>query len=60
MATVGLTRDLTPTLGLAGKFIIMITMYLGRVGHISLALAFNKKQQNHNLICDPVEEISVG
>ena len=60
VATVGLTRDLTPTLDLAGKLIIIVTMYLGRVGHLSLALAFNKKQENHNLICDPVEEISVG
>ena len=60
VATVGLSRNLTPSLNLAGKWIIMITMYLGRVGHLSLALAFNKKQENHNLIADPTEEISVG
>ncbi len=60
VATVGLSRNLTPALGLAGKWIIMVTMYLGRVGHISLALAFNKKQDNYHLLKDPIEEISVG
>ncbi len=59
-ATVGLTRNLTPSLGLAGKLIVIITMYLGRVGPISLALAFNKKKENQNMIRNPIEEISVG
>ena len=43
-ATVGLTRNLTSSLGSAGKIIITATMYLGRVGPISLALAFNRKK----------------
>jgi len=59
-ATVGLTRDLTPTLNLWGKMIIIITMYLGRVGPISLLIAFNTKRENKNSIKNPVEEISVG
>ena len=59
-ATVGLTRDLTPYLNTAGKMIIIGTMYLGRVGPISLALALNSNKKNHNIIKNPTEEISVG
>ena len=59
-ATVGLTRDLTPRLNEAGKVIIIGTMYLGRVGPISLALALNFKKKNQNIIKNPTEEISVG
>jgi len=59
-ATVGLTRDLTPTLGLAGKLIVIVTMYLGRIGPISLVIAFNTKRKRKNIIKNPTEEISVG
>ena len=59
-ATVGLTRDLTPRLNSAGKAIIIGTMYLGRVGPISLALALNSSKKKTNIIKNPTEEISVG
>lgn len=59
-ATVGLTRNFTASLDTVGKIIIMITMYLGRVGPISLAVAFNLRKENLNTVRCPVEEISVG
>lgn len=59
-ATVGLTRDLTPYLNSTGKAVIIGTMYLGRVGPISLALALNSKRRRTNLIKNPTEDISVG
>ena len=59
-ATVGLTRNLTPMLNLWGKLIIIVTMYLGRVGPISLLIAFNTKREKKNIIKNPTEEISVG
>lgn len=59
-ATVGLSRNLTSQLNVYGKFIIILTMYLGRVGPISLAIAFKLKKDNPNLIKCPTEEISVG
>ena len=59
-ATVGLTRNLTASLNTAGKLIITATMYLGRVGPISLGVALNLKKQNPNIIKNPVEDISVG
>ena len=59
-ATVGLSRDLTPDLNAYGKVIIIGTMYLGRVGPISLALALNSGKKQQNIIKNPTEEISVG
>ena len=59
-ATVGLSRDLTPYLNGAGKAIIICTMYLGRVGPISLALALNSNKKHQNIIKNPIEDISVG
>ena len=44
MATVGLTRGFTGTLTTAGKWIIIAAMYLGRLGPITMALAFNAKK----------------
>ena len=49
-ATVGLSRALTPTLGRAGRLIIIICMYLGRIGPISMALFFGFKGQEKNKI----------
>ncbi len=59
-ATVGLTRNLTPSLDIWGKIIIIFTMYLGRIGPISLLIAFNLKKEKRNIITEPVEEISIG
>ena len=59
-ATVGLSRNLTPFLNSIGKFIIIITMYLGRVGPISLAIAFKSKKESTNIILNPTEEVSIG
>ncbi len=43
IATVGLSRGLTGMLKPAGKLIVALTMYLGRIGPITLALAFNSR-----------------
>lgn len=59
-ATVGLTRNLTPTLNTLGKSIIIVTMYLGRIGPISLAVALGSRRENQNVVSEPTEEISIG
>ena len=59
-ATVGLSRNLTPYLNLWGKLIIIVTMYLGRVGPISLAIAFKTDKEQTNIIKNPTEEVSIG
>ena len=59
-ATVGLTRNFTASLNTVGKIIIIATMYFGRVGPISLAVAFKMRKSSENIIENPIEEISVG
>ena len=59
-ATVGLSRNLTPTLNTFGKLIIILTMYFGRVGPISLAVALGSKNESQNVISEPTEDISIG
>lgn len=49
IATVGLSRGLTGALGPAGKLIVTLTMYLGRIGPITLALAFNSRRPLDNI-----------
>ena len=59
-ATVGLSRNLTAFLNLAGKVVIIFTMYFGRIGPISLAIAFNNNKTSPNLVKDPAEEVCIG
>ncbi len=59
-ATVGLSRNFTSTLNAFGKLIIIVTMYFGRVGPISLAVALGSKNESQNVISEPTEEISIG
>ncbi len=58
--TVGLTHGLTSQLNFWGRLIIIFTMYFGRIGPISLVVAFNLRRENPNIIKNPSEEINVG
>ena len=60
IATVGLTRGITDKLNVIGKIIIIITMYIGRIGPISLALFFNTSNSSKNFRKYPKEDIRVG
>lgn len=59
-ATVGLSRNLTSFLNDAGKIIITLAMYFGRVGPISLAIVFNFRKEIMNNIKNPVEDVRIG
>ena len=61
-ATVGLTANLTPYLSDIGKVIIMVLMYIGRIGPVAMMLTLmNKRQQNiENEIKYPKGDILVG
>ena len=59
-ATVGLSRNLTASLGLFGKIIITVTMYFGRVGPISLAVALGSGNETQNIVSNPTEDIIIG
>ena len=60
LATVGLTRGMTQTLDTIGKIIIILTMYIGRIGPISLALFFNTNKADSDIRHYPEEDIRVG
>ena len=60
IATVGLSRGFTGSLNTLGKWIVIVTMYLGRVGPISLAVAFGSANESQNVISEPEEDISIG
>lgn len=60
LGTVGLTRDFTTSLNLPGKAIIILCMYLGRIGPISLAIAFSYRQGKKSLISYSKEDVTVG
>ncbi|EMT39446.1 potassium uptake protein, TrkH family [Thermoanaerobacter thermohydrosulfuricus WC1] len=59
--TVGLSLGLTPELTTVGRIIIIFTMYTGRVGPLTLALALAKRQRRPKPIIKYAEEkIMVG
>jgi trk system potassium uptake protein TrkH len=41
--TVGLSTGITPGLPFIGKFFIVLTMFIGRVGPLSLAISLNPR-----------------
>lgn len=46
IATVGLTRGLTPKLSSVGKMVVILTMYLGRIGPMTMATAIVLKEES--------------
>lgn len=50
LGTVGLSRNITPTLDLWGRLIIILAMYLGRIGPISMAFFFSRENKNNTKI----------
>ena len=61
IGTVGLTRNVTAGLNTVGRIIIIICMYLGRTGPISLVIALNNiKHKSTGKIEYPEESVTVG
>lgn len=59
MATVGLTLGITPALTAIGKIIIILLMYIGRIGAITFLISMiGKKHQDH--VVYPTGNIIVG
>ncbi|MDO4534982.1 MAG: TrkH family potassium uptake protein [Clostridium perfringens] len=57
--TVGLTLGVTPHLTAIGKIVIMITMYLGRVGPMTVVLALTRKKKKRDYRY-PEDKILIG
>lgn len=60
IGTVGLTRGITPDLSGIGKVIIILTMYLGRIGPITLALVLNPQKNKGQVCILPEEQVLIG
>ena len=61
MATVGLTQDLTTHLRVGSKIVLMILMYAGRVGPMTIALLFaGKVNLQEKMRTLPTEKIMIG
>ena len=60
IGTVGLSRNITGTLSVAGKIVIICAMYIGRIGPITMALFFNTKRAKTGGRSFPEERIIVG
>lgn len=58
LGTVGLSLDVTPTLDTFGKVIVIVAMFLGRIGPVSLALLLARRGTRH--IAYPTSRIMVG
>lgn len=59
MATVGLTLGITPGLGMVSKLLLAFLMLCGRVGSITMLLAFSSEKRVTNSRL-PLEKIQVG
>ncbi len=61
LGTVGLSTGITSSLTDIGKFIIIICMYIGRLGPITVAVSITATQKtNRNIISHPEENVIVG
>ncbi len=60
LGTVGLSTGITPSLSLASKIALMLTMFLGRVGPFTFFIAFSAKADKNKAVVLPEGEIIVG
>ncbi|MBE5953604.1 MAG: potassium transporter KtrB [Lachnospiraceae bacterium] len=60
VATVGLTRGITSDLNVIGQIIIIVSMYLGRIGPISMFIAFSNRYSIKNSIHYAEADLIVG
>jgi len=57
--TVGLSMGITPALSIAGRITIIVTMFVGRLGPLYVALALVQRQKPKNYYY-PVESVRIG
>lgn len=61
IATVGLSTGITSSLSIVGKLVIIVCMFIGRLGPITVAVALSSKySQNQNLVHYPEDKVLVG
>ncbi|MDD3831715.1 MAG: TrkH family potassium uptake protein [Clostridia bacterium] len=60
IGTVGLTNGITPTLPILSRLVIIILMYIGRLGSLTLFLAMVNKNNASNEYKNPIGKVLVG
>lgn len=59
--TVGLSTGITPSLSIISKLIIMLTMFLGRIGPLTFAISITIKSADYNIhVIRPEGKVVVG
>jgi trk system potassium uptake protein len=58
-STTGLSTGITPDLSVAGKVLVLLTMYIGRIGPLTLALALASRTEASRLQL-PSERVLIG
>ena len=58
--TVGLSLSLTPTLGIGGRILLMIAMYAGRVGILTLSYVLLHRDDDEDALRYPPAKILIG
>lgn len=59
MGTSGMSTGITRQIGSVSKIVLIVLMYLGRVGSLSFALAFTRNEKMPNIM-QPKEDINIG
>jgi len=59
-STVGLTTGVTPHLSPLGRVLVMITMFVGRVGPLTIATALAQRQKVRSALHYPEEKVMIG
>lgn len=60
MGTVGLSMNLSPDLNALSSLVIILLMFLGRVGILSISIAFMTKKRQANIVKYPTVDMMIG
>lgn len=61
LGTVGLSTGITPFLSVAGKFVLMLCMFVGRIGPITLIISMSHKLHvGDDIVGYPDEDVMIG
>jgi len=59
-STVGLSTGITSSLSVAGRLLICLTIFIGRLGPLTVALAIALKLEDSSYVSYPEERVMVG
>jgi len=59
-STAGLSAGITSTMNAAGQAVLVVTMFVGRVGPLTIALALAARFQGHERLRYPEADVNIG